>query len=162
MTENLAPVEIPRRILEEVYREARKAFPWESCGWLAGSQDGNKAETVRPCVNAVMLGAGGTVPGGNAETAYQFTAQDAIALDRSFDTDTPAIVIYHSHPNGRAYFSQTDRQVAEGPWGDGPAYPVQHLVVGISQSGVHEAALFEWSEENADFAEIARYDGADI
>ena len=54
----------------------------------------------------------------------------------------PAKVIFHSHPNGRAYFSPTDREVATSPWGDGPAYPVQQLVVGITETRVEEAAPF--------------------
>ena len=52
-----------------------------------------------------------------------------MALSRSFDGESPARVIYHSHPNGQAYLSPTDREVATSPWGDGPAYPVQQLVI---------------------------------
>ena len=69
-------------------------------------------------------------------------------------------MIYHSHPNGQAYFSPTDRQVAASPWGDGPAYPVQQLVVGIDENRVVEAALFTWSDSHGGFVEIARYEGA--
>ena len=76
--------------------------------------------------------------------------------------DTPARIIYHSHPNGRAYLSDTDRTVATSPWGDGPAYPVQQLVVGIDAERVVEAALFDWSDEAGGFVELARYNGADI
>ncbi len=94
-----------------------------------------------------------------AETAYEFTAQDALDLDRSFDTDTPAVVIYHSHPNGRAYFSATDRKIATLMWGDRPTYSVQQLVVGIDASRVVEAALFAWSWEASDFIEVSRLQG---
>jgi proteasome lid subunit RPN8/RPN11 len=69
-------------------------------------------------------------------------ARKALTLNRSLSSPRPALVIYHSHPNGRAYFSATDQEVATSPWGDGPAYPVQHLVIGIN--------------------EIARYDGASL
>jgi proteasome lid subunit RPN8/RPN11 len=71
-------------------------------------------------------------------------------------------VIYHSHPNGQAYFSLTDREVATSPWGDAPAFPVQQLVVGINDQSVVEAALFAWSDEETGFVEIARYEGANI
>jgi len=162
MPSSVRPVKIPHGVLEEVYKEARKAFPLECCGWLVGTQGGREARSVRPCVNAAPQGAVGVVQGRSAETYYQFTPDDTIALDKSLDTSTPAIAIYHSHPNGRAYFSRTDREVARGPWGEGPAYPVQQLVVGISESQVHEAALFAWSEEAKDFVEIARYNGANI
>ncbi|HIM49578.1 MAG TPA: hypothetical protein EYM32_11990 [Dehalococcoidia bacterium] len=74
----------------------------------------------------------------------------------------PARIIFHSHPNGQAYFSPTDREVATSPWGDGPAYPVQQLVVGIDDRRVVEAALFAWSDDENGFVQIARFDGADV
>lgn len=162
MSDQPAPLDIPGYILEEVYREARKTFPAECCGWLAGPKGGSTVTTVRQCVNAQGSGAHPTAPDRSAETAYVFTAEDLIALNRSFDTNQPAMIIYHSHPNGRAYFSSTDRTVAASPWCDGPAYPVQQLVVGINAHQVVEAALFAWADEDNEFVEIVRYQGADI
>jgi proteasome lid subunit RPN8/RPN11 len=162
MSDRPAPLEIPRHILEEIYREARRTFPAECCGWLAGPEGGSTVTIVRQCVNAQGSGTHPTTPDRSAETAYVFTGEDLIALNRSFDTSEPAMVIYHSHPNGRAYFSLTDRTVAASPWGDGPAYPVQQLVIGINASQVVEAALFAWSDEDNEFVEIARYQVADI
>ena len=52
--------------------------------------------------------------------------------------------------------------MATSPWGDGPAYPVQQLVVGIDGQRVVEAALFAWSDDAVGFVEIARYDGEDL
>ena len=83
-------------------------------------------------------------------------------LNQSLDTEHPALIIYHSHPNGQAYLSDTDREVATSPWGDGPAYPVQQLVVGIDDSRVVESALFAWSDAENSFVEIARYPGAEV
>jgi proteasome lid subunit RPN8/RPN11 len=130
---------------------------------LVGDREGSSISAVRRCVNAQGSGAHPTKPERGAETAYLFTAQDAIDLDRSFDTPSPARIIYHSHPNGQAYFSETDLSVAMGPWPDeGPAYPVQQLVVGIDAQRVVEAALFAWSEEVKGFVELARYAGAAV
>jgi [CysO sulfur-carrier protein]-S-L-cysteine hydrolase len=159
---SLVPCHIPRPILEEVYREARRSFPAECCGWLAGPRDGAAVNQVRRCINAQDTGIHPTTPQRGAETAYVFTGEDLMDLNRSLDTDQPALVIYHSHPNGRAYLSETDRGVATSPWGDGPAYPVQQLVVGVDAQRVVEAALFTWSNEAKDFVEIARYPGAEI
>ena len=162
MSSNVVPLDIPSRILAEVYREARSCFPAECCGWLAGPVGSKKVSTVRQCANAQDSGTHPTSPNRGAETAYVITGDDLLALNRSFDTESPAQVIYHSHPNGRAYLSPTDRQMATSPWGDGPAYPVQQLVVGIDQHRVVEAALFAWSDEDEDFVEIARYEGAAV
>ena len=162
MADALAPLEIPQQVLSEVYQEARKAFPSECCGWLAGPQDRPMVTLVRSCDNAQALGTHPTQAARGAETAYVITGDDLLSLNRSLDSDTPAKVIFHSHPNGRAYFSPTDREVATSPWGDGPAYPVQQLVVGIDGSRVVEAALFAWSDEEEGFVQIASYVGEDI
>jgi adenylyltransferase/sulfurtransferase len=156
------PLEIPPQILEEVYREARSAFPAECCGWLTGDRHSPQVSGVRRCINAQEAGVHPTTPERSAETAYVITGSDLLELNRSLDTDMPARIIYHSHPNGRAYLSPTDREVATSPWGDGPAYPVQQLVIGIDSHRVVEAALFDWSDEDKDFVQIARYGGADI
>ena len=155
------PVIIPRPLLEQVYQEARRAFPAECCGWLAGPRNGGAAAAIRPCVN--MQDSGGQHPTAadrTAETAYVLSVPDLLALDRELDTAVPPLVIYHSHPNGRAYFSDTDRAVAA--WGDGPAYPVQQLVVGIDRQRIVESALFAWSDADGGFVELARYAGAEL
>jgi proteasome lid subunit RPN8/RPN11 len=154
------PLVIPRGLLDEVFREARRSFPAECCGWLSGPASGTGVDELRRCTNAQEEGEHPTAVGRSAESAYVIAAQDLLALSRSLDGDRPARIIYHSHPNGRAYFSETDRAVATSPWGDGPAYPVQQLVVGIDEHQVTEAALFAWSEAVAGFVEIARFAGA--
>ena len=162
MPELPAPVEIGADILEEIYREARISFPAECCGWLAGAGDGARVSLVRSCINDQASGNHPTVAERTSEAAYVLSGEDLLALNRSFDTEEPALVIYHSHPNGRAYLSETDRQVATSPWGDEPAYPVQQVVIGIDEHRVVEAAHFAWSEEESGFVEIARYAGAEI
>lgn len=155
-------VDIGRELLERVYREARNSFPEECCGWLAGPRDENSATDIHPCVNDQDSGNHPTVADRTAERAYVFSPRDLLELNRTLDDERPPLVIYHSHPNGQAYFSPTDRQVAASPWGDGPAYPVQQLVVGIDETQVVEAALFAWSDEENGFVEIVRYQGAEL
>ena len=159
-SESLPPIAIPRELLEQVYREARRCFPAECCGWLSGPRDGGAAETIRPGVNMQEAGQHPTAADRTAETAYVLSGPDLLALNRGLDDAAPPLVIYHSHPNGRAYFSDTDRAVAASPWGDGPAYPVQQLVVGIDRQQVVEAALFAWSDAAGGFVEVARFAGA--
>lgn len=158
----LTPLEVPRYLLEEVYRQARSEYPRECCGWLAGDKNGGSVSIARACVNVQVQGGHPIAPGRTAETAYVFGAEDLMELNRSLDTDKPARIIYHSHPNGRAYLSKIDRGVAISPWGDGPAYPVQHLVIGIDSRRVVEAALYGWSDEARDFVRITRFEGAEI
>ena len=160
--QSIQPVAIDRSLLESIYCEARASFPNECCGWLAGPRTGNAATVIHPCVNDQDSGNHPTVADRTAERAYVFSASDLLELNRTLDEDNPPLVIYHSHPNGQAYFSPTDRQVAASPWGDGPAYPVQQLVVGIDGDRVVEAALFAWSDDEGGFVELLRYEGASL
>jgi proteasome lid subunit RPN8/RPN11 len=155
-----AAVTLASDALAAVFAHARRAFPAECCGWLTGPPGHGAA--ARPCANAQPHGDHPTAPGRTAETAYVIAGDDLLALARALDARDPAQVprvIYHSHPNGRAYFSATDREVARSPWGDGPAYPVQQLVVGIDGTRVTELAVFAWSDAAGDFVEVARLPG---
>ncbi|ACY16678.1 Mov34/MPN/PAD-1 family protein [Haliangium ochraceum] len=164
-TSGMIPIDIPAQLMERVFREAREAFPAECCGWMAGPKHERVVTSVRPCVNAQDSDSDGGAPdsiaGRSAETAYVIAGSDLVAFNRGFRDPEPPRIIYHSHPNGRAYFSDTDQQVATSPWGDGPAYEVQQLVVGIDDQRVTEAALFAWSDDAGQFVEIARFDGRD-
>ena len=162
MADVLIPVKISPDILAGIYREARGAFPAECCGWLSGPKDGGEATTIRACENAQASGTHPTEAQRGAETAYVITGSDLLSLNRSLESDMPARVTFPSQPNGRAYLSPTDREVATSPWGDGPAYPVQQLVVGIDDRRVVEAALFAWSDDESGFVQIATFDGADV
>lgn len=120
--------------LAEIYAHAREAFPHECCGYIA--------DAVVRCTNV-------------AHSAHEFAIDGAelFAFARTFSTATPARVVYHSHPNGRAYFSATDQRVAAI---DGlPAYPVDHVVIGVTADGVTEAARFAWV--GGAYAEVERW-----
>ena len=156
---------IPDEILVDVYRHAREEFPNECCGWLTGPRDGDDVARIRRAVNAYDPVSHPTAPDRSAETAYVIDGRDLLELNRAIedgDNPEPPRVIYHSHPNGRAYFSETDRKVATDPWGDGPVYPVQQLVVGIDGVRVIEARLFDWDDSVKGFAEVAFFSGRNV
>ena len=155
-------MKIPEDILSEVYRHARDEFPNECCGWLTAPREGDQVDRVRRAVNAYQPASHPTAPDRTAETAYVIDGADLLELNDSLDGPEPPRVIYHSHPNGRAYFSETDRRVATDPWGDGPVYPVQQFVVGLDSERVVEARLFDWDEAEKGYSEIARFDGAAV
>lgn len=156
------PLTIPAEILTRIYEEARRAFPAECCGWLTGPAGADRVSDIRPCINAQVDGDHPSANGRTPDQAYVIAGDDLLAFNRAFDEPTPPRVIYHSHPNGRAYFSDMDQDVARSPWGDGPSYPVQQLVVGLDAERVAEAALFAWSDSAEKFVEIARFPGEDV
>ena len=125
--------------LAEIHAHARAAFPAECCGYVT--------DVVVRCTNAWDDPARGT------ESAFAIDGAELIAFARTFDGPTPARLVYHSHTNGRAYFSALDRAVAVTA--DGPAYPVEHVVIGVTASGVVEGARFAW--DGADYVEVERW-----
>ena len=153
------PIGIPQEILDDVYAHAREVFPAESCGWLEGPKNGVDVTRAHPCVNVQSQGTHPTVAERGEERAYIFSAADVIAFNKGIDTDKPPRIIYHSHPNGRAYFSYTDSNVATNQWDGGKMYDVQQLVVGVDETHVVEAVLFDWSDDAQGFVEIQRFQG---
>jgi adenylyltransferase/sulfurtransferase len=123
-------------LLAEVYAHAREAFPLECCGYVTATR-------VVRCTNVAATEP--LVAGRTAETAFAIGGAELLAFARSFDGPDPARVLYHSHTNGQAYISATDRAHAG-------TYPVMHLVVGVTAADVVEAALFD-----TDFVELARW-----
>lgn len=161
---------IPEELLHEVYRHARREFPRECCGWLAGARDDVRISKIRPCRNVqgrpeAQCSSENELHGvvdRTAETAYVIGGAELLELVRALDGPEPPRIFYHSHPNGRAYFSDTDRKVAMDPWDEGPNYPMAQLVVGIDQERVVEAKLFSWDESAQEFVGVAVYTGAEI
>lgn len=148
-------IAIPEPVLAAIYAHARATFPAECCGYLVGPRDGAAVDTAVACRNAQDDGEHPTAPERGADTGFVIAGAELFAFARTLDTSRPARVVYHSHTNGRAYFSAVDRDVAASA--AGPHYPVQHLVVGITAQGITEAAQFAWSDADADFVEVARW-----
>lgn len=149
MTDQPSAIEIPKFVLAAIYDHARGAFPEECCGYLVGRAAVDGAVL---CRNAQRDGEHPTAPDRDADTGFVISGRELFAFARSFESDRPARIVYHSHPNGRAYFSAIDREVAASAH-----YPVQHLVIGVTAEGPTEAAQFAWSDEVRDFVEVARW-----
>lgn len=133
--------------LAAVYAASERAYPAEACGFIRRSG-------VRECANAVesLQADGWKVSDRTVETGYAFGAADLLELNRSFDSDDPVTVIFHSHPDVGAYFSAEDERhaIVDGV----PAYPVDHLVVDTTASGVREARLFRFDPEARRYLEV--------
>jgi len=145
-------IRIPEDVRAAVYAHARTAFPDECCGYLCGPRDGDAVDAAVACRNAQTDGDHPIAPERGADSGFVIGGAELLAFARRFDGPSPPRIVYHSHPNGRAYFSAVDRAVAAGP-----AYPVQHLVVAVTARGVTEAAQFAWSDAAGDHVEVARW-----
>jgi proteasome lid subunit RPN8/RPN11 len=155
----VTPIAIPPDVLAAIYAHAIAAFPQECCGYLIGAAP-EAVDAAVACRNAQADGDHPIAPERGADTGFVIAGAELLGFARSFDTARPARIVYHSHTNGRAYFSAIDRQMAATPLG--PAYPVQHLVVGVVGGTIIEVAQFGWSDAARDHVEIGRWtvDGA--
>jgi len=156
----VTPIAIPPEVRAAIYAHARAAFPHECCGYLVGAAPG-AVDAAVACRNAQADGGHPIAPARGAETGFVIEGDELLRFARSFDSACPARVIYHSHPNGRAYFSSVDRAMAAGP-----AYPVQHVVIGVAPGAgdaprVTEVAQFAWSDAAGDHVEVARWTAED-
>jgi proteasome lid subunit RPN8/RPN11 len=88
-----------------------------------------------------------------SRTAYYIAHPDLLEIGRRESEGFEVRVIYHSHVDAGAYFSETDRRNAMV---DGtPAYPTAtYVVVGVSQGRAVETRAHGWSAERDEFVEI--------
>ena len=136
--------------LAEIYASATRTYPRECCGYVRRSG-------VRECFNAIdeLRSGGASEYERTARTGYAFASGDLLKIARSFDSDDPVVLIFHSHPDVGSYFSAEDQRhaVIDGR----PVYPVDHLVVDASQDGVRGARKFRFSEQQARYVECGVY-----
>jgi proteasome lid subunit RPN8/RPN11 len=139
-------------MLDDVYAHAREGYPEEVCGLLI---DGPGAGEVRRCENRqnALHAEDPARFTRDARTAYNLGPRDLFFLDRSLRSSQPVRVIYHSHIDVGAYFSEEDARAA-APDGE-LLYPVDYLVVDVQKDGVRGSKLFRFIDGR--FVEIASY-----
>ncbi len=124
--------------LQDIYRHAVEAYPNECCGFVRESGQVHRAVNNQDALHAEDPVRWPQ----SARAAYRLAPDDLYQLGVSlFDAD-PAIVVYHSHPDAGAYFS--DRDVA-GALHDGrPIYDVDYLVIDVQRARPNGAKLFRF------------------
>jgi len=145
---------IPETFLKAIFEQAEREYPHECCGMILG--DEGKPDTlkrVRPCRN-VQDEYHAKDPDNfprTAKAAYFMEPKELLAIQKEVRQSKEAIrVIYHSHIDAGAYFSEEDTLIAlsEGE----PAYPgVDYLVVSVIKGKVKDSNLFHWDESSKKF-----------
>jgi glutamate-1-semialdehyde 2,1-aminomutase len=88
-----------------------------------------------------------------ARNAYYMDPIDALRLNRLVDEGFDFAVIYHSHPNAGAYFSETDR--AQALIRGEPAYPgAAYVVVSVIGREVKSVAAFRFNQASGAFERV--------
>ncbi|HEX3698717.1 MAG TPA: Mov34/MPN/PAD-1 family protein [Polyangia bacterium] len=143
--------------LQAIYEHARRDYPKECCGIIYGPRGQAIADNAAACPNIQdRLHAEDPVRNPrDARTAYNLDAPDLFRLQKSLRGEAPAKIVYHSHVNVGAYFSETDQAAAQL---DGePSYPVEYVVIDVQADGARGAAQFCWDSEHKRYVEVGRY-----
>ena len=98
-------LEISQTFVDAIVAQSRQEYPDECCGVILGPEGSDKAQRLKPMVNAA-----------HSPTFYEFDPKDLLALYREVDdNDEEIVVIYHSHTETEAYPSRTDIAYAGEP-----------------------------------------------
>jgi proteasome lid subunit RPN8/RPN11 len=134
---------------EAIQSQAGEEYPHESCGVIMRRGGERKLLRCRNAQNELHARDPQRYPR-DARTAYYIDPKDLLRigdLERDgFDVD----VIYHSHVDAGAYFSETDRRqaVVAGE----PAYPgAVYVVTSVVRGVVDAIAAFRWDAGRRDF-----------
>ncbi|HTO71661.1 MAG TPA: M67 family metallopeptidase [Myxococcota bacterium] len=138
------PAQLPRELLLEVFQHARECYPEECCGLLMGTEREGPLHVIR-CANVQSQRVARGESNLDATRAFWIDEQELWNALRSAESaGEKLLVIYHSHVDTAAYLSHADAAGALGP-DEKPLYPdAAQLVVAVADSGVGNAALFEW------------------
>ncbi len=136
--------------LIQIYEHAIECYPDECCGLVYGN-------LVRECKNIQNeLHAKDSVKyPRDASCGYTFLFDDLVFLNRNLVGDNPVRIIYHSHPDVGAYFSEEDH--GRAVYNDTLIYPVDYLVIAVDKGKVSCARLFKF--HNKEFIEIKKFAG---
>ncbi len=143
-----ASLAVDRAVLDAVDAHAVAEYPNESCGFLTGPAADplviDRAIAAPNLADKYHKADPETFP----RTAREYYTIDARLIQRTFEQGErdaqPVKVIYHSHCDCGAYFSQTDQDAAAP---DGQlAYPVAWLVTAVTDKKVTDRKLFTLRE----------------
>jgi len=140
---------IDKAILDDVFSHVREGYARdeESCGLLFGPADDPLfvGRTLRMQNRANKLHE--LDPERYPRTGRSYFDIDPLKFDRAVregaTSGAPAKVLYHSHLDVGAYFSETDATSAT-MGGDSPTYDLAYLVANVRGGEVDDCKLFVW------------------
>lgn len=149
---------ITREVIDRVDEEACAAFgrDEESCGLLLGPRDDALlVDGILPMENRANK-LHRLDPEAYPRTGRTYFDIDPLAVDRAVRAGEangrPVKVLYHSHLDVGAYFSETDAAAAT-MGGEAPAYALAYLVTSVRGGVVDDRKLFIWSRAELAFVE---------
>jgi [CysO sulfur-carrier protein]-S-L-cysteine hydrolase len=154
------PVRVTRKVMDEVSEHARASYAKdeEACGYLTGP-----AETPLLCDAATPLQNLANKyheldPETYPRTGRMYFLIDPMKFQKAVaagaTSGRPVRVLYHSHLDVGAYFSETDAAAAT-MGGDKPSYDgLLYLVTSVRKGVVDDHKLFTWDPDTKKFVEF--------
>ena len=135
--------------IERIQAQAVAEYPAESCGVILTREGERKLLPCRNVQNDLHARDPLRYPR-DARTAYYIDPADLLRIGRLEGEGFTVTVIYHSHIDAGAYFSETDRRNAM--LGDEPSYPqATYVVTSVMAGRVDGMAAFRWDATQRDF-----------
>lgn len=149
---------ITRDVIARVDEEARAGFARdeESCGLILGpASDPLLCDAIVPMKNRAN-DLHRLDPETYPRTGRTYFDLDPLKFERAVRegeaNGRPVKVLYHSHLDVGAYFSETDAQAAT-MGGDAPTYDLAYLVTSVRDGKVDDRKLFVWDPVARGFVE---------
>ena len=134
---------------ETIRVQAAEEYPFESCGVILSRGAERQLLRCRNAQNELHARDPVRHPR-DARTAYYIDPKDLLRIGDLERQGFDVAVIYHSHVDAGAYFSETDRRqaVVAGE----PAYPgAVYVVTSVVRGVVDSIAAFRWDAGRRDF-----------
>lgn len=138
--------------LAEIRRHAEADYPSECCGVILARDAERVLMRCRNLQDELHQGDPAKHPR-DSRTAYYIDPKDLLEIGRREAQGYRVAVIYHSHCDAGAYFSETDKRNAL--FGGEPAYPdALYVVVSVVSGRGAVPGAFQWNPEKRDFLPV--------
>lgn len=112
---------ISQAYVDAIVAHARRDFPDEACGIIAGPEGSDVAARLIPMTNA-----------DRSPTFFRFDPLEQLKLYQEMDGNgEEVVVVYHSHTSTEAYPSRTDISYAAEP-------QAHYLLVSVAETGADD------------------------
>lgn len=149
--------------LAAIERQAVEEYPAECCGAIVVRDAERRLLRFRNVQDELHARDPVRHPR-TARTAYTVGREDLERLERALAGGCTLAVVYHSHVDAGAYFSETDKRMAllgQDPRHHDPLYPeATYLVVSVVEGRPAAVAAFRWDREGRDFVPVPVETGA--
>lgn len=149
---------VRRAVLDVLVEEANAAYlrDEEACGYLRGPADDDLlVDEAVPLVNLANR-YHAMDPESFPRTGREYFLVDPLKFKKAVEageaSGRPVKVLWHSHLDVGAYFSETDAAAAT-MGGDAPTYDLFYLVTSVRREGVDDHKLFAWDPSVKGFVE---------